>query len=120
MKKIIKNRRKSPDIWIYIARILAVSGWLLFIAAFIVSYYAAPEKEFGLYRYHGIEVRDFWLTQLTGYLYAVLWASGLSSYGCLIIEKYRSRRKSDSKNFNLFLLILICIAWICYLLIEVK
>ena len=120
MNDLQENRRKAPDIWIYVARTLAIGGWLLFIVAFIVSYYAAPEVEYGMYRYHGLEVRKFWLTPLTGYLYIILWVSALSSYLCLIIEKYRSRRKTDSKNFNLLLLMIVSVAWITYILIKVS
>ena len=120
MDNLPQERRHSKDIWVYLMRILAVTGWLLFILAFAFAYYAAPEAEYGMYRYHGIEVRKFWLTPLTGYLYVVLWVSALSSYLCMIIDRYRSRRRSDSKHFNLVLLMLISIAWISYILIEVK
>lgn len=113
------DRRIKQDIWIYIARGLATAGWLLFIFAFIMSYYAAPEANYGMYRYHNIEVRQFWLTPLTGYLYLILWFSALSSYACLLIDRYRSRRKTDSKHFNLILLLLISVAWISYILIKI-
>ena len=112
------QRRKSSDIWIYFARALAIGGWVFFIIAFIISYFAAPEKSYGMFRYHGIEVRDYWLTPLTGYLYIILWFSAFSSYLCLVIDKYRSRRRSDSRSYNLLLLLLITLVWILYIVMS--
>lgn len=119
MKNTRKERRGAADLWTYILRISAIVGWGLFVFALIVSYYAAPESDYGLLRYHDIEIRQFWLTPLTGYLYIVLWLSALCSYFCLILDKYRSRRKSDSKNFNILLLLVITIAWVTFLLVQI-
>ncbi|NQZ23539.1 MAG: hypothetical protein HRT53_15985 [Colwellia sp.] len=113
-----KNRRSSTDIGVVLIRILALSGWLLFIIAIGMSYYAAPEQDYGLLRYKGIEIRQFWLTPLTGYLYIVLWVSALCSYFCLVLDHYRSRRKSDSKHFNLVLLLTVTFAWVMYILVK--
>ena len=120
MKNTRKERRRAADLWTYLLRILAILGWGLFVFALIVSYYAAPESDYGLLRYHDIEIRKFWLTPLTGYLYIVLWLSALSSYFCLILDKYRSRRKSDSKHFNILLLLAITIAWVSFILVQIS
>lgn len=114
------ERRSATDIWTYILRFLAIAGWGLFVFAIIVSYYAAPESDYGILRYHNIEIRKFWLTPLTGYLYIVLWLSALSSYFCLIINKYRSRRKSDGKHFNILLLLVVTIAWVSFILVQIS
>jgi len=113
-----KDRRSSTDIGVVLIRILALSGWALFIIAIGISYYAAPEHDYGLLRYKGIEIRQFWLTPLTGYLYLVLWVSALCSYFCLLLDHYRSRRKRDSKHFNLVLLLTVTIAWVMYILVK--
>lgn len=118
--KVMMNRRKSPDKWIYILRFLAVVGWAFFIVSLVVSYYAAPEEDYGLLRYHNIEIRDNWLTPLTGYLYATLWSSALISLICLVITNYRSRRVEDSKMFNLILLIITTTAWITYIYTQIN
>lgn len=115
-----KDRRKSKDIWTYGARILAILGWTFFIIAMVVSYYAAPEKNYGLLRYHNIEVRQAWVTPLTDYLYIVLWLSALSSYFCLLLDKYRSRRKNDSKHFNALLLLCVSVAWAAYIYMQLS
>ena len=115
-----KNRRTHRDVWVYITRTLAILGWLAFTLALLVSSYAAPETNYGLDRYHHEDIRSFWLTPLTGYLYIILWTSALSSYLCLLIDHFRNRRKSDNKHFNLILLMLISIAWLSYILIDLK
>ncbi|ARD46094.1 hypothetical protein [Colwellia sp. PAMC 21821] len=120
MKNTRKERRNTADLWTYLLRVLAIVGWGLFVVALIVSYYAAPEADYGILRYHNIEIRKFWLTPLTGYLYIVLWLSALSSYFCLILDKYRSRRKSDSKHFNILLLLVITIAWVSFILVQIS
>ncbi|ASP49382.1 hypothetical protein [Cognaticolwellia beringensis] len=120
MKNTKKERRSTADLWTYLLRVLAIVGWGLFVFALIVSYYAAPESDYGLLRYHDIEIRKFWLTPLTGYLYIVLWLSALSSYFCLILDKYRSRRKSDSKHFNILLLLVITISWVSFILVQIS
>ncbi|MBO9490553.1 hypothetical protein J7384_09270 [Endozoicomonas sp. G2_1] len=114
------ERRKAPDIWIYVSRFLAIFGWCLFIVAMVISHYAAPEENYGLLRYHNIEVRDTWLMPLTNQLYVVLWLSALSSYFCIVLDKFRARRKSDNKHFTAVLLLIITIAWVTYILINVN
>jgi hypothetical protein len=116
----IKNRRSSTDIGVVLTRIFALSGWALFIFAVVMSYYAAPEQDYGLLRFRGIEIRQFWLTPLTGYLYIVLWVSALCSYFCLVLDHYRSRRKRDSKHFNLVLLLTVTVAWVVYILVKLN
>ncbi|WP_085297340.1 hypothetical protein [Cognaticolwellia mytili] len=120
MNILKKERRSSTDIWTYTVRTLAIIGWGLFAFALIVSYYAAPEADYGYLRYRDIEIRKFWLTPLTGYLYIILWLSALSSYLCLILDKYRSRRKNDGKHFNILLLLVITIAWISFVLVQIS
>ncbi len=112
------DRRKKVDIWVKIIRILALLGWLIFIVALFVSYYAAPDNDYGVLRYHQITIRKFWLTPLTGYLYILLWCSALLSYLCIIIDKYRSRRASDNKQFNFSLLFIVSIAWVVYIVFQ--
>lgn len=119
MKLQQSERRKNVDKWVYISRGLAISGWILFLIALIISYYAAPKVDYGVVRYYGLEIRKFWLTPLTGYLYVALWISAFNSYLCLIIARYRSRRAEDNSQFNYVLLFIICVVWVIYLLIKV-
>jgi len=115
-----KNRRSVQDLWVVLIRILAICGWALFIFAIVMSYFAAPEQDYGYLRFKEIEIRKFWLTPLTGYLYIILWISALCSYFCLVLDHFRSRRKQDSKHFNLILLLTITIAWVMYILVKLN
>ncbi|MDX2369567.1 MAG: hypothetical protein QNK36_14395 [Colwellia sp.] len=112
----IKERRKSNDFWFYFARVLAIVSWLMFIFALVMSFYAAPEKSYGVVRYHDIEIRQFWLTPLTGYLYLVIWFSAAGSYASMLVEKYRSRRQNDNTHYNLYFLLIINLIWLSVIL----
>lgn len=113
------ERRKSTDFWIYSVRVLSIISWLLFLIALVLSYYAAPEKSYGVVRYYNIEVRESWITPLAGYLYLVLWFCAFISYLSLIIDKFRTRRNTDSKQFNLVLLLTLTVVWIVYILLHI-
>lgn len=115
-----QERRVHSDIWLKTIQLLTLVAWIIFIIALVVSYYAAPDSEFGVLRYHGISVRKFWLTPLTGYLYILLWISALLSYIALIIHKFRSRRKSDNTRFNIFLLFIVSVAWTLYIVFQLS
>jgi len=112
----IKERRISHDFWFYLARVLALLSWVMFVFALVMSFYAAPEKSYGVVRYYDIEIRQFWLTPLTGYLYIVIWVSGAGSYASMLVEKYRSRRHNDHTNFNLYFLLIINLIWLSVIL----
>lgn len=112
----IKERRESRDFWFYLAQVLALLSWVLFIFALVMSFYAAPEKSYGVLRYHDIEIRQFWLTPLTGYLYLVIWASAAASYTSMLVEKYRSRRHNDYTHYHLYFVLIINIIWLSAIL----
>lgn len=110
------KRHLRHDRWFYCQLMLAILSWLVFLVALIISYYAAPEKDYGVLRYYDVTIRQFWLTPLTGYLYILLWLSAFLSYLTLIIKKYRSRRQHDNKYFSLKFLLAINILWLAYIL----
>lgn len=115
-----KDRRVLPiDFWFFLARVLSVCSWLAFIAAIFISYFVAPETEYGVLRYHDIEVRKFWLTPLTGYLYLIIWSSAAGIYSATLIDKYRSRRKDDNTHYNAYFLLGINIMWLSIILHHV-
>ncbi|MFD2166764.1 hypothetical protein ACFSJY_10905 [Thalassotalea euphylliae] len=109
------DRRKNKDIWVVIFQRLSLIGWSMFTVALVVSFYAAPEKEYGITRYFGIEVRDYWESPLTDYLYGLLWVTALFSLAALIISHFRTRRATDNKYYNLTLLFIVCLAWVIYI-----
>lgn len=115
-----QERRQSTDFWSYSKTTLIVTSWLVFIVALIMSYYAAPDKDYGVLRYYDIEIRQFWLTPLTGYLYILLWLSALGSYLAMMIDKYRSRRSSDNPQYHLIFLVGINLSWLIFILVKVQ
>jgi len=116
-----KERRNKSDFWLIASRVLAVGGWLFFIVALVVSFYAAPEVQYGFVRFHGIEVRKTWQPQLTYYLYMILWFNAISSIIAIAINHFRTRRASDvNSDFNLILLLFISIAWGLYIYFDIK
>jgi hypothetical protein len=114
-----KERRKSTDLWVYITRGLTFASWLAFCSAIIISYFVAPETNYGVLRYHNIEVRQFWLMPLTGYLYLVIWSSAAGIYTATLINKYRSRRHSDNTNYSAYFLLGFNLLWLSIILHNV-
>jgi len=115
------DRRNGADFWLILSRILAVLGWLFFIVALVVSFYAAPEVEYGFIKYQGVEVRKIWQPQLTSYLYIILWFNALTSFCAIVINHFRTRRVSDINiNFNLILLLLISVTWVVYIFFDIR
>jgi len=118
-KTSIKERRKAIDFWFYLARTLTICSWVAFFAAINISYFVAPETDYGVLRYHDIEVRQFWLTPLTGYLYLVIWFSAAGGYASMLIDKYRSRRISDNTHYNVYFLLGFNLVWLSIILHHV-
>lgn len=118
-KTLIKERRKSIDFWFYLARTLTICSWLAFFVAINISYFVAPETDYGVLRYHEIEVRKFWLTPLTGYLYLVIWFSAAGIYTAMLIDKYRSRRRNDNTHYNAYFLLGFNLIWLSVILQHV-
>lgn len=114
------DRRKTTDFWRYIQSTLALTSWLLFLIALGMSYYAAPDKDYGVLRYYDIEIRQFWLTPLTGYLYILLWLSAMGSYLALMTDKYRSRRRNDNPHYHLMFLLAVNLTWLVYILVKAQ
>lgn len=117
--KPIKERRKSADFWFYLAKTLSIMSWLMFLFALVMSFYAAPEKSYGIARYYELEIRQFWLTPLTGYLYLLIWFSAAGSFTSQLLDKYRSRRNIDNPKYHLHLLLAINLIWLSVILQHV-
>lgn len=114
-----KERRKSLDFWFYLARTLTICSWVAFFVAIYISYFVAPETDYGVLRYYKIEVRKFWLTPLTGYMYLVIWFSAAGIYAATLIDKYRSRRHCDNTHYNAYFLLAFNLIWMSLILYYV-
>ena len=101
------NRRIGPD-WIQKAMLwLAISCWVLFLAALILFHYAKPEDAYGYLRYLDIEVRDYWLPDMKTLLELILWTCNGLTLLTIIVNHFRSRRVQDRRWYNLILLLLV-------------
>ena len=112
------ERRQNISLLNYATSALAIISWLLFLFALVMSYYAAPDSNYGVLRFHEIEIRQFWLTPLTGYLYILLWLSALGSYVAMMLDKYRNRRSADNPHYHLVLLLVVNLSWLIYILLH--
>lgn len=115
-KQPIKNRRKRQTRWILGLQLMSLLGWVLFTFALVMSFFAAPETDYGLVRYHELESKDYWSSPLSDYLFLMLVLIGIFSLFCIYISQQRTRRATDDKYYNFFLLFIISIAWIVYLI----
>ncbi len=116
----IQEKRKAQDSWFYAKGLFALSAWLLFLFALVMSYYAAPESNYGIVKYYNIDVRQFWLTPLTGYLYILLWLSAFACYVSLLIGRYRNRRRADNPEYHLIFLLTVNLIWLFYILSQLN
>ncbi|NMP32370.1 hypothetical protein HII17_12435 [Thalassotalea sp. M1531] len=112
------ERRKQKDSWVQLFQWLSLIGWSFFTLALVMSFYAAPEKDFGLTRYRGVETRDYWTSPLTDYLYYLLWLTAIFSFVSIVVSHFRTRRATDNKYYNLSLLLVICVTWVIYIAIN--
>lgn len=114
--KHFKDRRKSADKWIYILRSLAIISWGLFFVALLIVYGTSPEHNPTINSYIAQQPSQQWLLSFSDYIYEILWSSAFTSYLCLVLAKHRSRRKKDSKHFNITMLLTVVFVWVTYLL----
>ncbi|KKO46452.1 hypothetical protein WG68_03770 [Arsukibacterium ikkense] len=100
------ERREGPDLLCRAFKYLAITAWLLFFVALVVSHYARPEMDSGLVRYLGLDIRDYWRPRLTFWLVYLLWGCVLVSVASLLLNRLRLKRRGDHLHFNIILLLL--------------
>lgn len=102
------DKRRSNDKWTYFLKGLAIIAWGCFFLACITNYQIEYVKT------------ETSLTVLfSKNLYVLIWISAFASYLSLVLAKHRSRRKSDSKNFNMMMLLVVAFTWSSYLLTAI-
>lgn len=106
MVKRVHERRRGPDFWINLAKGAAILAWSSFLVALIAFHFARPERDWGVVRYWGLEIRTFWASPWSEGLMVALWVcAGLSAVS-LVANRLRSRRKQDHLRFNVILLLI--------------
>jgi len=113
-----KERRIKPDNLKIIVRWLMVLAWASFVFAIVLSHYAAPEQSYAFLRYKVIDTRDYWLTPLTDYLLYIIYFGAILSIISLAIDRFRTRRSTDNKHFNLVMLLVLSVTWASYIIFH--
>ena len=99
------ERRKGPDWLCHLFKWLALSAWLIFAVALVLSHYASPELNTGLVRYWELDIRDYWHPILTVWLIYLLWGCITLSVVSLSINRLRMNRNTDHLYINIVLLV---------------
>ena len=113
-KQQIDRRRRKADFWLKLLDALVIGGWAVFVLALLVFDLARPERDTGLVRYWGLNIRRSWAEPWVNWLQWLLWFNALITLFAITIQRFRARRKGDRKRLNLWLLFLLTVAWISY------
>jgi len=100
------NRRKGPDLWLYLLMLLNGLAWLLLIVGLTLAHYAEPEFNSGLVQYWGLNVDLRWDAAWLALARPMFYGCFALSLLTLVAELWRHRRATDSFHFNLVLLLL--------------
>ncbi|MFT4926617.1 MAG: putative membrane protein SirB2 [Phenylobacterium sp.] len=110
------NRRNKTNVKVRWLFWLSALAWLVFIIALVVYHYGRPEMDYGVFRYHGIAVRDHWLEESRLWYEGLLMVCVFLNLISLAINKKVMRRHQDRLRYNVVSLLLICIAILVQLL----
>jgi len=101
------ERRRGADLWTKLINGLNAICWLGFVVALAIFHYARPEMNNIILQYHGIQVREYWVASLRYWMLLSLYVSVGLSLATLIINRYRMKRRSDRKRYNIIVLIVV-------------
>ena len=99
-----KDRRKGPDVWIRILKILGVISWFFMLLILILLEIAKPEFETFFDRFYHLNLRTSWNLDVAQHLYRLMFLGlGMSMVG-LLIGSQRYRRTTDTPPVALVLI----------------
>lgn len=99
------ERRQGPDIWLKLLYLILSIGWLGLIAFQVLWWLAKPEMDTGLIRFHNIELREEWVSDIAVWIPAVLALCAFSSLWALRLQRIRGRRNLDGSGWSIWLLL---------------
>lgn len=109
-----QNRRKGPDIWLYMIQLIGMISWALMLPLLYLVDRAKPQFETLFDKMFDLQVRSTWDLDLYKWavllMFFLLFISGVG----LIINKTRSRRREDYYRINLIIIFLLSAAGILY------
>jgi len=103
------NRRSGPDMLVKSLTWIAVTGWLLMVAAMFLLDRAKPvtkdfyDKAFDVH----MNTRTGWDTEITFYLFIIMLVGLLLSPVGLFINSKRHKRREDTYRISLILLFIV-------------
>lgn len=110
-----RRQRRKPDPWMRLLHICNVSGWVALLGFQCLWWIAQPEMDTGVVRYHQLEVRTAWMHSVLPWMPVALVFCITLSVTALLLTRFRSRRRQDGKNLNLWLLLaLIALSTVFY------
>ena len=107
---MVERRQRKADPLTRILHTCILLGWASFVAIQIILWLAKPEMETIVSRFYELEMRDYWLSQWVYWIPPVLGLCTIVSAISIAISPIRSRRKTDSKQINLFFLCALLLA----------
>lgn len=113
------ERRKGPSLFDRLLNFVNLGAWAVFVVALVLFHYARPEKDSIWHVRFNIEVRDYYLQDLTGWLQLSLYFCLLLTVVTLVMNRFRLKRKSDNKRYNGFILLAITTAFIAILATQI-
>ncbi|MHA7880805.1 MAG: hypothetical protein ACX931_13505 [Saccharospirillum sp.] len=99
------ERRQGPDVWLKLLYLVLTLGWLGLIAFQVLWWLAKPEMNTGLVRFHGIALRQEWVTSIAAWIPVALAVCALSSLWALHLQRIRGRRQLDGSGWSIWLLL---------------
>ncbi len=114
------RRRRKADPLTIILEICAIAGWVGIFGVQIVAWLAAPEMDTSITRFHDLDLRHHWQSRWANYLPILLGLCATLSIIALMVRPMRSRRKTDSKHWNVLVLLILTLIGIAFYWFQVS
>lgn len=115
-----RRQRRKPDLWVRLLHAFNLIAWIALLGFQCLWWLAKPEMDTGLVRYYGLEMRTDWMPVLLPWMPVVLIGCTALSVAALLLTRYRSRRRRDGKNRNLWLLLALVLISTLFYLTEIR
>jgi len=115
-----RRQRRKPDIWMRLLHISNVSAWIALLGFQCLWWIAKPEMNTGVVRYHQLEMRTEWMQSVLPWMPVALIGCITLSVSALLLNRYRSRRRQDGKNRNLWLLLVLIVFSVVFYWTQIR
>ena len=108
------ERRKGPDLWLKLLTWSGLLSGICLVAALFVTALAKPEVETFFDRFYNLRLRRSWDMDLFHYIFYLLLLCLFSSFGGLLINSRRKRRKNDYTRASLVVTLVISLVGLAF------